>query len=152
MAELYRRRWDVELNFRDLKSTLGMDVLRGLTPATVRKEILMHLIVYNAIRLLMLEAADQHKASLRRVSFKASMQALRHWEPQISQAGLSHTDRRALLRLMHASIAQACVPDRPGRREPRCVKRRPKPYALLTTRRDQMQEVPHRGRYRAKTA
>ena len=58
LAELYLQRWDVELFFRDIKTTMGMDILRCKTPDMVRKEILMHLIVYNCIRCLMVEAAE----------------------------------------------------------------------------------------------
>jgi len=58
IADLYYQRWDVELFFRDIKTTMGMDILGCRTPAMVRKEILMHLIVYNSIRLLMLNAAN----------------------------------------------------------------------------------------------
>lgn len=152
LADLYYRRWDVELFFRDLKTTMGMDILRCRTPAMVRKEIHMHLIVYNSLRLLMLDATQATKNTPRRISFKATMQALRHWEPQLSSADLSAPQCRHLLAMLQTSIADATVPERPGRREPRCVKRRPKPFALLTQPRHLLIEVPHRGRYRAKAA
>jgi IS4 transposase len=70
LAELYFQRWDVELFFRDIKTTMGMDILRCKTPDMVRKEIIMHLIVYNCIRCLMLEAAQKKGHSVREVSFK----------------------------------------------------------------------------------
>ncbi len=57
IADLYLQRWDVEINFRDIKTTMDMDVLRCKTPEMIRKEIVMHFIVYNAIRQLMLESA-----------------------------------------------------------------------------------------------
>ena len=63
IADLYYQRWDVELFFRDIKTTMGMDILRCRTPEMVRKEILMHLIVYNSIRLLMLNTAKQTNVS-----------------------------------------------------------------------------------------
>jgi IS4 transposase len=75
LAELYYQRWDVELFFRDIKTTMRMDVLRCKTPAMVRKEILMHFIAYNAIRLLMFDAALQAKQRPRRLSFKATLKA-----------------------------------------------------------------------------
>lgn len=151
LAELYFQRWDVELVFRDIKTTLSMDVLRCRSPEMVEKEILMHFIAYNAIRLLILEAAVEDGQVPRRLSFKGSVQALRQWEPKFSQAsGLQ--EQRRLLGALRASIAGHLVPHRPGRREPRCVKRRPKPFALLTAPRHQMVEIPHRGRYHAKAA
>lgn len=151
LADLYFQRWDVELFFRDIKTTLSMDVLRCRSPEMVEKEILMHFIAYNAIRLLILEAAVEVGQGPRRLSFKGSVQALRQWEPQFSQASGSQEQRR-LLGALRSSIAGHLVPHRPGRREPRCVKRRPKPFALLTAPRHQMVEIPHRGRYHAKAA
>jgi len=151
LADLYFQRWDVELFFRDIKTTLGMEVLRCRSPAMVKKEILMHFIAYNAIRLLIVEAAAGAGHVARRLSFKGSVQALRQWEPQFS----NESDPRAQRRLMdglRSSIAGHLVPHRPGRREPRCVKRRPKPFALLTAPRYQMIEIPHRSRYRANVA
>jgi len=53
IADLYLQRWDVEINFRDIKTTMDMDVLRSKTPEMIRKEIVIHLIVYNAIRQLL---------------------------------------------------------------------------------------------------
>lgn len=150
LADLYYRRWDVELFFRDIKATMGMDILRCRTPSMVRKEIIMHLIVYNSLRLLMLDAAQATNVTPRRISFKASMQALRHFEPQLSRTGLSEAQRRHLMAALQSSIAEATLSYRPGRREPRCVKRRPKPFAFLTQPRHQMIEIPHRSRYLAK--
>ena len=64
LAELYFRRWGVELHFRQIKIFLGMDVLRCLSPAMVRKELLMHLVAYNLIRALMQRASIIHHVSL----------------------------------------------------------------------------------------
>lgn len=149
LADLYYQRWDVELFFRDIKTTMGMDILRCRTPAMVNKEILMHLIAYNAIRLLMCDAARTVNQTPRRISFKASIQALRQWEPLFSQADLKVPERRRLMSSLRDAIAANIVTPRPGRREPRCVKRRPKPFALLMAPRHEMIEISHRGRYRA---
>lgn len=151
LADLYFQRWDVELFFRDIKTTMGMDMLRCRTPALVRKEILMHFIAYNAVRLLMLDAADQAKTAPRRISFKASIQALRLWEPLFNKAISDTLEQRRLVGLLRNTIAASLIPERPGRREPRCLKRRLKPFALLTTHRHQMVEIPHRSRYHAET-
>jgi Transposase DDE domain len=151
LADLYFQRWDVELFFRDIKTTMGMDVLRCRTPALVRKEILMHFIAYNAVRLLMLDAADQAQTAPRRISFKASIQALRQWEPQFNKAITDAREQRRLVGLLRNTIAASLILERPGRREPRCLKRRLKPFALLTTHRHQMIEIPHRSRDHAPT-
>ncbi len=152
LADLYFQRWDVELFFRDSKTTMGMDILRGKTPDMVCKEILMHLIVYNGIRCLMGEAAKEQDVKVRRISFKGSVQALRQWEPHLNQATLSRQDRQQVIRCLYESMAGKRVPERPGRSEPRAVKRRPKSYQLLTAPRHQMKEISHRGRRRAKSA
>jgi len=152
LADLYYQRWDVELFFRDIKTTMGMDVLRCRTPALVRKEILMHFIAYNAVRFLMLDAANEAKQPPRRISFKASIQALRQWEPQFNQIVTNQREQQRLMGLLREAIAASIVTERPGRREPRCVKRRPKPFALLTAPRHQMVEISHRGRYHANVA
>ena len=152
ITELYLQRWDVELFFRDIKTTMGMDVLRCKTPEMVRKEILMHFIAYNCIRLLMMESIKRKGLTECRVSFKGSVQAIRQWEPLLNQITISRDRQLKLMASLYDSIADYVVTERPGRREPRCVKRRPKPYQLLTKPRDQMIEIQHRGRYRAKAA
>jgi hypothetical protein len=86
LADLYFQRWDVELFFRDIKTTMGMDILRCKTPDMIRKEIVMHLIAYNGILYLMVEATVRAGNRVRRISFKGSVQALRQWEPHINQA------------------------------------------------------------------
>ncbi len=152
VADLYYQRWDVELFFRDIKTTMGMDVLRCKTPDMVEKEILMHLIVYNSIRMLMLSAANEANLQPRRLSFKASIQALRQWEPQLNRVSLNEQERRRLMRFLKESIGDATLLSRPGRREPRAVKRRPKPFALITAPRHELIEIPHRNKYRANAA
>ncbi|NMG72105.1 hypothetical protein GO611_18500 [Azoarcus communis SWub3 = DSM 12120] len=141
-----------KLFFRDIKTTMGMDVLRCRTPALVKKEGLMYFIAYNAVRRLIVDAANAVESPPRRISFKASIQALRQWEPQLHQGATDASERRRLLESLRAAIGTRLVSARPGRREPRCLKRRPKPFALLTAPRHQMIEVPHRGRYRANVA
>jgi hypothetical protein len=152
IADVYFQRWDIELFFRDIKTTMGMDILRCKTPEMVRKEILMHLIAYNCIRRLMLEAAKKKDVTLRRISFKGSVQALRQWEPHLNQGKMSRNDRTRLIRLLTDSIAGNITPDRPGRSEPRAVKRRPKNYQLLNKPRHEMRPIPHRSKYQAEMA
>ncbi len=150
IANLYFQRWDVELFFRDIKTTIGMDILRCKTPEMVCKEITMHLIVYNCIRCLMSEAEKRTNVGVRRISFKGSVQSLRQWEYHLNQPRINQHEQDKLIQLMYESIAGNVVPLRPGRSEPRAVKRRPKPYQLLTAPRHEMVEAKHRCRYRAK--
>ena len=148
VAGLYFQRWDVELFFRDIKTTMGMDILRCQSPSMIRKEILMHFIVYNCLRLLMLKAADKADVPVRMISFKASVQTLRQWEPLLKPE-MSAAEQTRLLSLLCDSIAASVIYSRPGRREPRCTKRRPKNYQRMTKPRQEMQETPHRSKSRA---
>lgn len=149
LADLYFQRWDVELFFRDIKTTMGMDVLRCQTPEMIRKEILMHFIAYNCIRQLMSEAAREADLATRKISFKGSLQALRNWEPHLNQAKVSRAERLRLMSDLYEAITDTPIRQRPGRTEPRCRKRRPKNYELMTAPRHEMKEVPHRNRYHA---
>jgi hypothetical protein len=151
LAELYFKRWDVELFLRDIKTTMGMDVLRCKTPNMIYKEITMHFIAYNCIRHLMCDASTQTDIEVRRISFKGSLQALRQWEPHLNQNNRRSRKRTRLIYLLYESIVSNLIPHRPGRSEPRCLKRRPKPYQLLTAPRHEMKEIKHRSKYRAST-
>ncbi len=151
IADLYFQRWDIELFFRDIKTTMGMDILRCKSPSMIRKELLMYFIVYNCLRLLMLKAADKADLPVRLISFKASVQALRQWEPLL-KSQLSTQEQMRLLSLLCDSIATSVIRTRPSRREPRCVKRRPKNYQRMTKPRHEMQETPHRSKYLANSA
>ncbi len=151
LAELYFKRWNVELIFRDIKTTMGMDILRCQTPEMIRKEILMHFIAYNCVRRLMYEAAEEANIDVSVVSFKGSLQALRSWEPHLNQANVSQAERFRLVSDLYDAMTNTPIRQRPGRSEPRCIKRRPKSYQLLTSPRHEMKEVPHRDRPCAKT-
>ena len=151
LAELYFKRWNVELIFRDIKTTMGMDILRCKTPEMIRKEIIMHFISYNCVRRLMYEAAEEANIEVSVVSFKGSLQALRSWEPHLNQANVSQAERFRLVSDLYDAMTNTPIRQRPGRSEPRCIKRRPKSYQLLTSPRHEMKEVPHRDRPCAKT-
>jgi hypothetical protein len=129
---LYRDRWTVEINLRSLKTHMGMEVLRGLSPDVVRKEIIMHLLAYNLIRLLMWQAARQHGRDRHRLSFTGTLHRLRTSLPLLWFYNCGPGMDIVLLyqHLLHA-IANDRVPHRPDRVEPRRVKRRPKTYSRL---------------------
>jgi hypothetical protein len=126
VASLYVHRWEIELRFRDIKTTMKMEMLRTKSPEMIRKELMMHMIVYNALRLLMLKSAGLRGANHRRLSFKGALQVLGSTSSNFSNAGTKpRVLRRERSELMRR-IAERVVPDRPGRNEPRKVKRRPK--------------------------
>jgi hypothetical protein len=125
-AQLYFRRWGIELHFRELKTDLKMDVLRCLTPHMVEREVRMHFVAYNLIRCLMQTAALTHHTELRRVSFKGAMDTERQFANAAQGAGNRPKTIAALVDEMLHAIALDLVSHRPGRSEPRAVKRRPK--------------------------
>ena len=148
-VELYRRRWMVELYLRDIKTTMGMDVLRCKTPDRVHKELAMYLVAYNLIRALILEAAKTKGLTPYRLSFKGALAAVRQWAPFMASPYLTPYERKAMSRALLDSIARDNVPLRPYRSEPRARKRRPKNYQLLNKPRNLFKEIQHRNRYSA---
>jgi hypothetical protein len=132
LAQLYRARWNAELDLRSLKQTLQMDVLRCKTPELVRKELWTHILAYNLIRTIMAQAATQHGIEPRSISFKGAVQTLEAFQPVIALQGQHDTAfRRILYQNLLGAIANHRVADRPDRYEPRRTKRRPKPYDRL---------------------
>ena len=147
LLELYRRRWTIELFLRDIKTTMKMDVLRCKSPAMVQRELAMHCIAYNLIRTLMLEASICYHVPLDRISFKGTVDTLRQWAPVIARVQTKPKRRSALINALLLVIATDQVPLRPNRREPRAVKRRPKPFQLLNKPRHRMKDTPHRDKF-----
>ena len=113
LAKLYHSRWEIETNLNHLKTTMKMDVLRCKNVAGILKELYAFAIVYNLVRIVMLQAAKQQNTPINRVSF---IDALR-W--------LCHSATAAPL------IILIINPHRPGRSQPRAIKRRPKQYDRL---------------------
>ena len=147
LAELYARRWRIELWFRDIKTSMGMETLRCLSPKMVHKELEMFFIAYNAIRCLMAQAAQTHGVAIERLSFKGTVDSVRQFSAAIAQARSRKNKNRLIARLLEL-IAADQIPERPGRREPRAVKRRPKPFQKLNRPRHLMKEMLHRSKYR----
>jgi hypothetical protein len=126
LKSLYKGLWHVELDLRSLKATLGLGKLRCKTPNMAVKELWVYLLAHNLIRMLMAQSALLADCLPRELSFKHSLQlwlALRQYGSPEEEEGLSN-----LLTL----IAQRRVGSRPGRIEPRAIKRRPQAYPLLT--------------------
>lgn len=143
--ELYRRRWMAELFLRDIKTTLGMDVLSCKSPDMVHKELLIYLIAYTLVRALMLEASLRHGVPVHRISFKGTRSTVREWTPVLAAAG--PTRRQGLVDHLIVILARDPLPHRPNRVEPRARKRRPKNYQLLNKPRHQSREIMHRNKY-----
>ena len=118
-----------QLDLRNIKTTLGMEMLSCKTPAMAQKEIWVYLLAYNLIRLMMAQSALLADRLPRQLSFKHTLQIWIAWDHH----GTNHDDKLYGLFFL---IAQQQVGDRPGRIEPRAIKRRPKPFPLLTEPRE----------------
>ena len=136
IASLYRRRWSIELNFRHIKTTLGMELLRTKTPEMAKKEVLIYMLAYNLIRSLIWTAKQIYHIDIERISFKGTVQHLSSLAPYLAVAGQSNY--AVLYEQLIYLVANEEVPDRPGRIEPRVINRRPKPFPLMTQPRSQL--------------
>lgn len=145
LSALYLRRWDMELSLRHLKTTLQMEHLSCKSPGAVERELRMHLLVHNLVRRLMLDSARHHHVAIPRLSFSGTLAGARRTAEALLQAGTQKL-RRQLYEQLLLHIARDGVPDRPGRREPRAIKRRPKPYPLITCHRHHFTEIRHTNR------
>ena len=139
VARLFLDRWDIELDFRSIKDVLKMDVLRCKTPEMVPKEIWMHLLAYNLIRGVMVDAAKAHGKVPRQLSFKGALRTMTAFQDALRWAATR--DRTRLIEEMLKAISCHEVGDRFGRFEPRANKRRPKPQRFLMESRPQARKA-----------
>jgi hypothetical protein len=124
-----------------------MEVLRCKSPPMLHKELEMFFIACNLIRGLRMQAALSNHVPWDRLSFKGTVDAVRQFSVAIARARSKRKQNQLIAHLLEV-IARDRVPDRAGRREPRAVQRRPKPYQLLDRPRHVMKELPHRSKYR----
>lgn len=127
LKDLYQRRWQVELDLRNIKTTLGMETLSCKTPKMGEKEMWVYLLAYNLIRLIMAQSALMADVLPRTLSFKHTLQLWLAWSGTHNQPD----DQDNITGLL-ALVAEQSIGNRPGRMEPRAIKRRPKPYPMLT--------------------
>jgi hypothetical protein len=146
----YLRRWRLEMCLDDLKTTLGMETLRGRSPATLQQDAYARLIAHNLVRWTMACAAREHAVELERISFKGTLDALRHFSAAMSRAR-SGPRRRALWAQLLRTLAADLLPLRPGRREPRAVKRKKNKYRRLSRPRHLFRDYPKRHERRTRS-
>lgn len=152
IANLYLKRWEVELFFDDIKTTQRMDTLRCKSPDMVARELLMHMIAYNLVRLLIVQADKQRPAGQAgRLSFKGTFDRLNRWHAALWGNNQRKAVAECYAQLLH-DIAQDIVPPRPERYEPRVLKRRRDSYGLLTRPRKEMRRTPAPPKHRHKAA
>ena len=132
---LYKKRWHVEVDLRNIKTTLGMETLSCKSPEMIEKEMWVYFLAYNLIRLLMAQSALLRDIHPRQLSFKHTVQLWVVWHQQTQASGMPIDEG-----ILFVLIAQKTVGNRPNRLEPRVVKRRPKPYPLLMETRGKARE------------
>jgi hypothetical protein len=150
LAEIFRRRWQIELNFDDIKTSLGMNHLACQSADMALRMVSMYQCAYNLIRGLMQQSAHASGQSHYRLSFKGTATLLSSAQKWLS--GGPRIRRVHLWALLEILIAGDPVPLRPGRNEPRAIKRRHSPYPLLTAPRKIMRTIPHQKHYRKSTS
>jgi hypothetical protein len=126
----YLRRWRLEMCLDDLKTTLHLESVRSHSPEMAQKELFMRLIAHNLVRCTMAQAATDHDVPLERISFKGALDTLRQFSHAMAQAK-SKKKRKLLWAELLRTLAADLVPERPGRREPRAVKRKKNRYPRL---------------------
>ncbi len=129
IAELYHRRWHVELDIRSIKRTLQLHHIVCKTPAMVRRTLWVHFLAYNLVRRALAQAAQAHGRLPRQLSFAGGMQTLEAFRWLLLFC--SPQRRQEVRMIVLVALATHEVGDRPGRCEPRCVKRRPKKYSFM---------------------
>ena len=134
LAELYRERWNCELDLRSLKTSMQMAHLRCKSPEMVEKEVWMHCLAYNLIRQSMAESARVHHTLPRHLSFKGAVQTVNSFAPHLAP---HHPKRERLWTALLAAIANHPVGDRPDRVEPRKLKYRVGKYTYMTKPRNE---------------
>jgi hypothetical protein len=141
LKELYKSRWNVELDIRDIKETMGVNILSCKTPDMALKEIWIHLLAYNLIRLMMAQSALLADIIPRAISFKHCLQI---WLAATDTLDMMDSNQ---VNVLFALMAQQRVGNRTGRIEPRAVKRRPKAYPMLMKSRNEARTEVKRNGY-----
>ena len=139
LGTLYKMRWNIEVDFRTIKATLQMDVLRCKSQPMVEKEIAVCLLAYNLVRWAMAKAAVLSDVLPRALSFTGAKRLLNAFADQLRRTPGDQI--RTMIATVLASIATLQLPHRPDRIEPRAKKRRPKPLPLLTVPRHIAREL-----------
>jgi hypothetical protein len=139
IVQLYGKRWRIETLFRYVKINFGADVLRSLRADAIRKEVAARLTAVNIVRIIMLESAVETGIDPLRISFAHAVRAILMFAPALATGPIWQLPQ--IYKLMLAEIAAHTVKERPGRNEPRAIRRERKHYpSLKTTRRQWRQD------------
>jgi putative transposase len=137
IGSLYHYRWCAELDIFSIKQMLNLDILRCKSPEMIHREFWITLLAYNMVRLVCSQAAFVHEKQARQMSFTIACNIL------LSQWLMPPDKAIRSLLSKHNLFQIACneVGNRPGRIEPRVVKRRLKKYTLMTKPRKDYKSV-----------
>jgi len=138
IAELYGFRWNSETDIDHIKTSLNLNHVRCKSPAMVRRELWTTVLAYNLIRTTACSAALEHDKLPRQISFTSTCQYVLSSWMLIASGRLSEGDLLNQLECMLEQLAACEVANRPGRLEPRVLKRRPKQYPLMQQPRSQL--------------
>ena len=148
VIELYARRWDIEVQLRDVKTTLKMESFEVRTPEMAHKTLLMMTIASNLLRALMQQSAREADKPAWHMSFKGTLDLVNASNVNLQSLAHSPRNRKKMREKIISLGATKTINLRPGRKEPRAVKKRPKPHSQLTAPRHSYKEIPHRETYR----
>ena len=152
IAALYFRRWEVEMFFDDIKTSQNMDMLRCQSPDMVARELLMHMIAHNLVRMLIVQADKRRKPGEEgRLSFKGTLDRINQWHGTLWGCTSKKQAAERYEQLLQL-IAEDVVPPRLNRNEPRVVKRRRDSYQLMTQPRSVMRRLPAPPKHRKSAA
>jgi hypothetical protein len=146
-ADLYRKRWSAEVNLRDIKITMGMDLLKCKTPDMIDKEFQAFILAYNIVRTLISEIARQERVLPENISLKAVVTGIEVWGPSLTSAR-SEAEAELVWKEFTRVVGYRRNRHRKNRSEPRAKKRRPKNYQLLKGPRGAFKAISHRNKYK----
>ena len=148
VADLYMERWQIELKFRDLKTTIGMEHFAVKTPEMAHKTVKMMVIAYNLLRITMQKAAHQAGKKVNEMSVQGTRYVLTSSHESFRVVSGRPRLHAKLDEGLLTNCAEHTLDIRPYRQEPRALKRRPKSYQLLTAHRRVFREIQHRSTYK----
>lgn len=148
IAILYAERWKIEVKFRDIKTTMGFEMLRVKTPEMAHLTMQMIQIVYNLLKLKQAGAIEGEAIQLDEIGFKGTLDVINENRNRFQKLGRHPGMRAKENSKLEERIRERMINVRPFRHEPRAIKTRPKPYQYLTKPRHEFVEIQHRSRYR----
>jgi hypothetical protein len=138
LAKMYKKRWKIEVAFKDLKDTFGLEHIEAKTPSMISKIFWSYILAYNSLRWHMLNAAMLYDREVDKISVQTATRVI--IENRLLILASCKKERPAIFAALYEQMIRVSVGNRPGRKEPRAVKRRPKPFPRLNSKRSSYQQ------------